>query len=638
MPLFREFSEDEIQAIQNGQHHPKWIFFETPKWYIAIIWAVAFLPMFILLPTENWFTIRVFVAGLGLQLYHSLYYHKSLEKNIITTGFFMKRIPEKWAYVKHFYARDMLKWIYSMYGEGFHKLMRLAFIIAGILSGVGLIIGLFILIFPAKELTINIPTILLTIPQRWEYFFYAFNVFSSDGLNLSDAISRGFILYNFKQALLTNVLAWYVLLLFIPVLVFYLIQMLFLGIRVYMLGSFLHHFGYWHHERKPTDKKHPISDLLALLIFTMFLFATLFMRLWAPVSSFLIFMTISPQSSRYNYFKQMSKTGRLFSFLGFLLLIGSMLWAYLPVPMPETDHLIELWLNVVLIPIIAIYLIGFLKGTPRDPNVEFIGTEKVQRLDNRFPKITILLKVTCILLLVLGIINVILSPSWQMVLYLIAIIISLIIFYYGVTKWGQILGKSIPLVRSILPYLDDDKAQESDNHFWEGFASGFLFINTIIMGSLVFRRFSVYVAGFEYLQLSSVSYATLLMDISIAACLFLAYASVWMYFWTGTKGIHSVWHGLTVLVQKLEISGPIKNLTLPPMDKFIEVGHLYSKTIKINTILFTVYYILAGLYLRGLLVLVLFGIVGFIFARMYFKDIKTDYPLILKINNNELKK
>jgi hypothetical protein len=632
MPLFREFSEDEIEAIQQGKHHPKWVFYETPKWYVAFIWAVTFIPMFLVLPTENWFTIRIFVAGFGLQLYHSLYYHKSLEKNIVTTGFYMKRIPEQWAYVKPFYARDMLKWIYSMYGQGFHKLMRFAFKIAGILSGIGLVIALIILIAPAREINIPIFDFLLIIPPRWRYFFEAFNLFSADGAALDQVLTRGFILYNFKNALMTNILAWYVLLLFIPVLVFYMIQMLFFGIRIYMLGSFLHHFGYWHHERKPTDKKHPISNLLALLIISMFLFATLFMRLWAPMASFLIFMTISPQSSRYNYFKQMSKTGRFISILGFIILAGSMLWAFLPVPMPQQDRNFELWLNAFLIPIIIGYLLLFLKGTKKDPNIEFEGVEKVNRMAMRFHQITKIVQICSIGLFLLVLINAILNPSWQIIFYILGIGICIFIFYFGWLQWTRIVTQSIPLVRSILPYLDDDKAHETDNHFWEGFASGFFIINTLIMASLVFRRYSVYTVGFAYLPLSSLSISRILIEFTITVSIFLAYIIVWMYFWTGTKGIHSVWHGLTVLVQKIEISGSNPRIQLPPIEKFLKIGHIYAKTMKIVTILMGIYFILAGLYLRSLVAFVLFGIVGTLFAKMYFHDINEDYPLIWKIN------
>jgi hypothetical protein len=638
MPLFREFSDDEIEAIQNGRHHPKWIFFETPKWYVAFIWGIAFLPLFFILSSDLWFTVRIFVAGFGLQLYHSLYYHKSLEKNIITTGFYMKRIPEKWAYVKPFYARDMLKWIYSMYGEGFHKLMRFAFILSGILSGIGLVIAVCILVFPEKEITFPLFDFLLIIPPRWSYIFNAFNVFSVDGADLATVLSRGSIIYNFKGALLSDWRAWYILLMFLPILIFYLIQMLFLGIRIYMLGSFLHHFGYWHHERKSTDTKHPISNLMALLILSMFLFTSVFMRLWAPVGSMIVFMTISPQSPRYNYFKQMSKTGRFFSGLGFIILAASMLWAFLPVPMPDPDRLIELVLNAVLIPMIIFYLVKFMQGTPKNPAIEFEGVHKVEQLNAKLPQINKIILGICIGLGLLGIGNTLLNLSWEVVFYLGSIGICIFILYHGWIRWSELQSRSIPLVKAILPYLDDDKAHESDNHFWEGFASGFLFINMLIMASLVFRRFSVYVAGFDFLSIPTGSFQAFLFDLSIAGSLFFAYCVVWIYFWTGTKGIHSVWHGLTVLVQKLEISGPISGLTLPPMEEFIIIGKIYSRTIKLITVLFGIYYIFAGLYLRSLLVIVLFGIVGTLFAKMYFNDIHEDYPLIFKLNQKNAEK
>ena len=312
MPLFNDYPREEIIAIQNGQLHPNWIIYKTPRSYYAIIWALLFLPFFLILYSESWWTIRIFAAGLILSLYHSFYYKKTLEKNIITTGFYMQRIPEKWSYVKDFYARDMLKWIYSMYGRGFNRFIRFGFKLSLLFLLLGLGFGIVTILLPSYEVTVPFFDFFYSIPERFRYFFSVLNIFSADGASLEVVKTRGYIVYNFKESLLSDWKGWYVLLLFLPLLLFYLFQIMFFGIRIYMLGSFLHHFGYWHHERKPTDKKHPISNLLAILIFSSFLYGTLFMRLWAPVGVLLFFPAFAPQSPRYNYFKQMSKTGRFF--------------------------------------------------------------------------------------------------------------------------------------------------------------------------------------------------------------------------------------------------------------------------------------------------------------------------------------
>jgi hypothetical protein len=628
MPLFNQYPKEEIIAIENGQRHPNWVVYRTPRSYYAILWALLFIPFFFILTTELWWTARIFIAGFILPLYHSAFYKRTMEFNITTTGFYMQRIPEKWSYVRDFYSRDMLKWIYSMYGRGFNRFIRFGFKLSIIFLLLGLGFGVVTILLPPVEFTVPLVDFVYTIPERYRYFFSVLNVFSADGASLEIVIARGYVVYNFKHALLTDWKAWYVLSLFIPLLLFYIFQMVFLGIRIYMLGSFLHHFGYWHHEHKPSDKNHPISNLLSSLIFSSFLYATLFMRLWAPVAVLLFFPAFAPQSPRYNYFKLMSGVARFFSIFGAFIFICSFLWHFLPVPMPELDRQIELWLNAGLIPLILIYMIFKLKGAKKNPNVEFEGLEKVKRIDRTFKLRTILFILVLIGIGILAPITLFITADPMYLIFVIAIWINLILFYIGWKNWGSILKKSIGLVEPVLPLLDDDKAHESDNHYWEGFSSGYFIITTLVMASLVFRRFSVYITGFAYLSNRPV----VLMNFAIGFSLFMAYLGVWIYYWCGTKGIHSIWHVLTVLLQKIEISGPIPNLHLPEKEKYLEIARIYKPTIQIMIALFGIYYLIAGMILRALIVVVLFGVFGTLFVKMYTKDVETDYELITKLN------
>ena len=296
--------------------------------------------------------------------------------------------------------------------------------------------------------------------------------------------------------------------------------------------------------------------------------------------------------------------------------------------MPELDRTLELWINAIFIPLILIYMIFKLKGAEKNPNIEFEGIEKVKRIVRTFNLRTNLLIPILLGIIMLGLTTIFLTRDVMYILFVLAIFINIFIFYYGWINWGQIVEKSVDLVEPVIPYLDDDKGHESDNHYWEGFSSGYFILTTLIMASLVFRRFSVYISGFSYLTQKPV----VLMNLAIGLSLFMAYLCIWMYYWCGTKGIHSIWHVLTVLLQKIEISGPIKNLKLLEKERYLEIAKIYKKTIRILIVLFAIYYIIAGLYLRSFIVVFLFGVFGSLFARMYRKDVETDYELIKKMN------
>lgn len=633
MGLFKVYPADEIEAIKAGKTHPNWVIYRMPRSYYAFIWGLLFIPFFFIMTTEQWWTIRVFVAGFFLPLFHAFYYKKTIEINIITTGFYMERIPEEWKHVKDFYARDMLKWIYSMYGQGINKFIKFGFKLASIFFLIGLGICISSVILPAMEFQLPVHEILFTIPERWRYLFSMFNVFSTDGAGLDIVRAQGYITYNFKEALMTDWRGWYVLLMFMPLMMIYIFQIVFFGIRIYMLGSFLHHFGYWHHEPKAKDETHPISNLLSILIFSSFLYVTLFMRLWAPIGVLLFFPAFAPQSQRYNYFKLMSKTGRVFSVLGVLIFVGSFLWALLPVPMPDLDRQIELWINAILIPTIIIYTYSKLRGKPINPEVQFEGLNSIKKLNRNFSIFKVIIIIVLTGISILSIMVAFEGNNPMYIFFVVAISINFVIVFIGWKQWSIILRKSIPLVEKILPELDDDKGQESDNHYWEGFSSGYFVITTLVMASLVFRRFSVYVAGFEYLTQDP----TFLMNLTIGLSLFLTYMVAWVYYWLGTKGIHSVWHVLTVLLQKYEISGPVQGLEIPEKNEYLEIGNTYKKTVKILTALLCVYYLISGLFVRAIVIFLLFGIFGPLFAKIYLRDVNEDHDLIQSFNSSNLK-
>ena len=635
--------ENEIEAILEGKILPHWSEDQSPTFGMALLWAFLMLPFFWLAGTQDlWISLRLVMGGTLMLLFHAWFYKASLKLIMRSTTHCFKNLSPSAESSVEFMANDIAEWLNRIYSDGIHKTTKKVYKICLRLGGLGFVFALLCLIL-GHPVEFSLPGWLGEVPERWRYLFNISSILFEDSPVWADALSEP-VVFAGRNVFLSEPLAWYLVLLVPSLLFFYALQIAFIGYRIYALGAFLHHYAFWQYEIIRTEK-HPISDLCGLLVLACAFFAFSVFRGYLLLASALILLCLAPQSRWRGYLWGRSRSGTIYYLSGLVLYYAANLWLFLPVP--GTRPLLQLVLNLVLQTAIVVIIYRetlIAKSMPK--NLHYVIEEVEQKATHHAMRTRLLIGLQAVLYfgaVVLSLRFYILSQnnaeqagnSFSFLLFFVALPFILFAGNYALKNRWVLQKKTLNLIKPLLPGLEKGKMEETLNHYYEGFSSPYLTINTIAMSSMIFLRFESYlVVPLEGLHVDGSE--LIWFQVFFGIVLFIGYTGLWVMFWTGTKGIHSAWHALTCFNQYLDEFGDARDVKVPAKETYMELANIFKKTAIISAISISLGYILLMVISRGVITFLLYFLVGAIFSKMYIGDVEKDYEKFLNFEKTRI--